>query len=129
MSDYCEWPEFYAESFHVAKKEHRCCECGAQIKVGEKYLNFRSKYGGEFYVSKQHMVCRELCMSIRDLLQNGDCLCFGELYDEGYEIYRDTPRRIRSLYARWKFQKEKGRAPKFLPQWNDFTAPNGLVKK
>jgi hypothetical protein len=129
MSDYCEIPEFWSESFYIAKKQHRCCECMAPINIGEKYLSFRCKFDGQFSVFKQHMVCRELCMSIRDLIQEGECLYFGELYHGEVEVYKSTPKRVRSLYARWKFQRVKGRAPKFLPQWTDFTAPNGSVSK
>jgi hypothetical protein len=79
--DDCEIPEFYSEDFPVAAKEHRCCECRAPINVGEKHLYCRMKYDGEFQTYRQHMLCRELCMLIRDN-GYGDCVYFGGLRDE-----------------------------------------------
>lgn len=79
MSYDCEIPEFYSESFPIARKQHRCIECHAPIVVGEKHLSYRMKYDGMFESGRQHMVCRELCMLIR---HNSECIPFGGLKEE-----------------------------------------------
>src|SRR5579875_1654788 len=83
--DYCEYPEFYSESFPRAKKEHRCIECFAPIEIGEMHLYYRGKWDNEFSVGRQHMLCRKLCMFIRDEFQDGECFGFGDLF----ETWRD----------------------------------------
>lgn len=102
---YCdiETPEFYAEDFPVARKVHRCCECSAPINVGEKHLYVRAKQDGEFWRERQHMLCRELCMHIRDEL--GECICFGGLKEEWQDGDwnfgpKAEKRKARTLYAR-----------------------------
>src|SRR5579875_1743949 len=63
--DYCEYPEFYSESFPRAKKEHRCIECFAPIEIGEMHLYYRGKWDNEF--------------------KDGECFGFGDLF----ETWRD----------------------------------------
>jgi hypothetical protein len=77
MSDSCERPEFYAETFPIARKAHACCECDAPINVGEKHLKATGKSDGEFWEARQHMLCRELCMLMGET--DGECFCFGEM--------------------------------------------------
>lgn len=50
---FCEYPEFYSESCHIARKEHKCCETGRIIKPGEKYWKCRMKFDGDFVEYKQ----------------------------------------------------------------------------
>lgn len=75
----CEIPEFYSETFPKAAKVHKCCECKAPIEVGEKHLYYRMKSDGAFWHERQHMLCRELCMILRDADFVEDCIPFGEL--------------------------------------------------
>lgn len=44
----CEYNEFYRESPHVARKEHKCCETGRLIQPGERYWRCRMKFDGDF---------------------------------------------------------------------------------
>lgn len=88
---YCEWPEFYSESFPKAAKEHRCCECSAPIERGEKHLYYRGKWDGDFSTGRQHELCREVCMYIRDKYQGGECFAFGHLFETWGEFFWNKP--------------------------------------
>lgn len=77
---YCEWPEFYSESFPKARKQYWCCECAAPIAVGEKHLYWRGKWGGDFSDGRQHMLCREACMLLNS--DRDECFGFGDLWEE-----------------------------------------------
>jgi hypothetical protein len=46
-----------AESFPVARKQHRCIWCGEPILRGEKYRHERSVYDGEMQDHKWHLEC------------------------------------------------------------------------
>jgi hypothetical protein len=91
-------PEFYAEAFPTAAKQHWCCECNAPIERGEKHLYARGKNEGQFWDVRQHIACREICMAIK---HEDDCICFGELKEWWDASGRDLPRhhRLRSLMA------------------------------
>ncbi len=49
--------EFYAEEFPVARKEHKCCECGEKILPQNKYHKAVGKWEGDFQVFKTCMPC------------------------------------------------------------------------
>ena len=116
---YCEWPEFYNESFPKAKKKYKCVECYAPIEVGEKHLYYRGKWDNEFSDGRQHMLCRELCMKINrattDRNTRDECFAFGDLYEEWAECdlgnNRDKVLRKdwRDLFARIKARDRKHR--------------------
>ncbi len=76
----CEMPQYYAWTEPIARKEHKCCECDAPILKGEKHLcvNVCWEYRPERY--RQHILCAEACMLVRDSGMNDDeCLYFGGL--------------------------------------------------
>ena len=77
----CMIPEFYAYSEPVARKQHQCCECHAPILPGEKHFHYRGKWDGHLETGRQHLVCMEACMLIRDHLNDGECIGFGQLND------------------------------------------------
>lgn len=79
-----EMPDFYHDSFPVARKAHTCCECGENIKPGQKYQKFIGKWYGEVSTYKTCMPCyniREkycpygyIFTGLREAI--GDCLGF-----------------------------------------------------
>ena len=77
-------PDFFNETHVVAKKDHVCCECGRNIKSGERYEYIAGKWDGEFQVFK---TCKQ-CEQIR----KDFCVCnLGSLQEEigellGYEV-------------------------------------------
>lgn len=110
---YCEIPEFYYETFPKARKPYRCVECSAPIEVGEKHLYYRMKFDGDFDHARQHMVCRELCMLLRDEFNDFECIGFGSLHEEwenfDFGDRDDKQKKARSLYAAIKWRERKHR--------------------
>ena len=52
----CEMPVVYHHSTPVARKEHRCCDCGGLIEVGEKYHAHNGVWDGR---GRTHKICRD----------------------------------------------------------------------
>lgn len=108
----CEIAEFYTYTEPVARKQHKCCECSAPIEKGEKHFRAFGKwtFGTDAY--RQHFLCMEACMLIRDKFNGGDCIAFGRLmetfselreYGKGKEVYRQ----LRSLMAKIKWRERR----------------------
>lgn len=100
--DDCEMPEFYEDSWHVARKSHLCDECYTRIKPGEKYLTCRGKWDGEFQVFKQHEECLAACLAARHWMKD-QCVPFGgllEWYGEWGHEKRHWPKKLRSALAK-----------------------------
>lgn len=89
MSSFCEIPDFYEWAEPVARKQHRCCECEAPIMPGEKHFRCAGKWDGEVSSYRQHLVCMEACMWVRDHF-GGECIPFGGLKEEFDEIRCDA---------------------------------------
>jgi len=116
---YCEWPEFYAESYPKARKRHRCIECWSPIDIGEEHLYYRGKWDGDFSTGRQHLLCRDMCMSMRSRDQYDECVPFGSMLEEWPEHHAsstenrkhwdDKDRKQRSMMARIKWRKRKHR--------------------
>lgn len=54
--------DFYQETFPVARKIHKCCECGGNILPKQKYSLVVGKWEGNF---KKYRTCMP-CYCIRD---------------------------------------------------------------
>lgn len=99
--------EFYSETFPVARKVHRCCECRAPILVGEKHLYARGKNEGDFWYVRQHLACRDACMAIARI---DGCICFGDMSEwwmENKPAYEHPE--IRKLVAKviWRARRRQ----------------------
>jgi hypothetical protein len=116
MSYGCEvYPEFYEWSEPVARKEHRCCECDAPSLKGEKHFVAVGKWGGDFDTHRQHLLCCEACMFIRDHFEDGACIPFCSLIEWWNECPKggcaEEWKELRSLMARifWREHRSKTR--------------------
>ena len=105
----CELPSFYITSELVARKSHRCCECSSLILPGEKYLLCSGRWDNQISRYRQHLICAEACMLIRDSFNDHECIPFGglmEFWDEMRPLPRgprwaadDSTRKLRGLMA------------------------------
>jgi len=66
-------PELIRKKTPLARKEHRCSECGSVITVGERYEYVSGKWEGDFSTYK---TCPD-CVAIRDALDEMPCFCWG----------------------------------------------------
>lgn len=82
MSMSCDWggPSVYSESEVVARKEYPCVECCAPILKGERHLRWAGLWDGSWSYGRQHLLCRDACVWIRDAL-NDECIPFGALHE------------------------------------------------
>lgn len=103
-------PSVYREAEVVARKEHPCVECNAPILKGEKHLRYSGCWDGSWGGGRQHLLCRDACVWIRDVL-NEECIPFGALF-EWWEEHRypgaleeawgAKPEEMPRLEANWK---------------------------
>ncbi len=121
----CLIADFYTHSEPVARKRHVCCECRAPILPGEKHFSYRGKWDGQIETGRQHLLCMEACMFIRDELNDGECLGFGMLNEflgdmhwELKERGNEKIRKLRSMIAgiRSRERKNPPSPPKGGPQ-------------
>ena len=78
-------PSFYSITSRTARKPHRCCECGYQIKPKEAYRVVSGKWEGDVSSHKQ---C-ERCADLSDSLSETTCVYIGGLFDN-YEEYLEA---------------------------------------
>jgi len=83
-------PRCYLETVRTARKDHSCCECGKQIKTGEKYEEVTGIWDGH---PDRHRTCI-ICVRIRShYCPNG--FLFGELRETLFEClgfnYTEVP--------------------------------------
>lgn len=114
MRDYCDWggPSVYGEKEVKARKAHSCVECSALILPGEIHLVYSGCWDGSWSGGRQHLLCRDACVWIRDVL-NEECIAFGELSEwwsnnkhvrdhVSYEDWRAaTPERRKQFERMW----------------------------
>lgn len=97
----CEIAQCFVDKIVTGRKPHICCECGCRIEKGERHGVSSGvwSYGPARY--RQHMLCREACIAIRDDLTGGECIGFGTLMDEWGEQFRCVERghRVRTMIA------------------------------
>lgn len=52
--------EFSNSSVRQANKKHTCEICTSDIEKGEKYLNLKYKFDGDFYNDHRHIICSKI---------------------------------------------------------------------
>lgn len=114
-------PEFCTETWRVARKQHKCCECsrraharGRRIEPGERYLEYRGKWDGDMdtyrVCSRCHRVRKALVKAkataarafveahptwtwARDEIADAYCWTFGDLREDLREFNRNKNRK------------------------------------
>jgi hypothetical protein len=103
-------PDFFQKEFRKARKQHKCCECGEKILVGEKYMRNFGIYDGD---ASNYKVCG-VCEWVRDTLDmDSDDDMFTELWENvGYNGYDFSKEAVIA-----KFCKDKNEPfdEKYLP--------------
>jgi hypothetical protein len=111
----CEIPQFYSTREVRAAKKHKCCECAAWIDKGEAHLYCVGKWFNRREVDayRQHLICADACMMIRDEYNDRECIAFGELFEflggtDVHERRTDNKNKpLRDLLARIKNRERK----------------------
>lgn len=78
----CEIPEFCAERWVAARKEHACCECGHPIVTGERHQAVSGKWHGGVATYRTCECCAKARCALTEKWAVGDCVPFGHLSDE-----------------------------------------------
>ena len=80
--DYDSMPSVFRwQQINRAKKKHFCCECGTAIHPGEAHGYGFGVWSGDASSFRQHRDCEAACVYVRDKMRDGECLCFGELFE------------------------------------------------
>ncbi len=83
-------PDDYAEvcesAVKTARRAHKCCECGAEIKARDSYEHTVMKYEGEWLSYKTCL----LCVEIRTVFTCGKSWLFTTLWDDMREYAFDS---------------------------------------
>lgn len=74
-----EAPSVYRESFPIARKAYKCCECGTLIRPGQKHQVFTGLWDGVWQTFRTCLPC----YNIRE--DYCECAPFGKLYEAFYE--------------------------------------------
>lgn len=87
---YCDYdsPQWFRERVGVARKAHRCCECGCDIRPGERYEYAVGQWDGDISTFK---TC-ERCLSFRKwMVANFRCFCWsmGNLLQDARDLADD----------------------------------------
>lgn len=110
--------EFVNRREVVARKPHRCSDCGGEIAAGERHLVAAYKFEGEFACERQCDPCREAAGEFGYHLLGGDLWAmFAEEWDNGAHIQaclnRLTTARakehMRQRYLRYQEQRAEQR--------------------
>lgn len=91
----CALAKIYEATERTARKAYKCCECGCEINKGERYLQCSGLWEWGYESHRQHLVCADACMVIRDKIDN-ECIPFGYLM-EWYGEFRSDIRDNRSV--------------------------------
>lgn len=74
-------PKVYSWTEPIAQKEYVCCECKRKILRGQRYFKAEGLWDGQWSTFRQHLICLQACMYVRDNMNGGDCIAFGGLMD------------------------------------------------
>ena len=113
--DSSDGPEFMTTRYLVARKAHKCIECGKRVKIGQKYQRVAGVWDKEF---DSFATCLH-CAALRNAFEyfEGDCIpafstlyecvkeCFGPQYSWAARGPDLSTSHMRELIDRKRFEK------------------------
>jgi hypothetical protein len=110
MGCYCDYdgPQFLVVHYRTARKQHKCCECGHVIELGECYEHVVGKWEEQLSTFD---TC-ELCTELRDALADyySGCFTYGDLSEEYLDYLQDKlPEQAGALHAAVFYKHRKGK--------------------
>lgn len=82
MGHYCEVQcDFYSERRVRARKQHKCCETGRVIEVGEFYWRCVGSWEGEFGSFAQSEAAYHYARYANSIDPDSSCIGFGGIYE------------------------------------------------
>jgi len=101
-----EMPEAYKEKDRIARKPHKCCECGGGIAVGQIYSYASGVWEGQ---GESYKTCKP-CHSMRSLVCSWSWVDeyppFGELIEWATETVKDD-KTSKAMVEEWLQGQEK----------------------
>lgn len=76
-----EYPQAYCEKFRIARKPHKCCECGGIILYKERYHYCSGVWDGQGQSYKTCVDCHELRKDINSTNSYDSGACLGGLVE------------------------------------------------
>lgn len=113
---YCsgELPIVYRAARPIARKQHKCYECGVTISAGERYENVFAIYPGDTR-GNVFKTCVH-CLAVRDLVESRlQCFCWehGNLHENVCDVLAEASWRYPGLaFAVGRIEAEKWKAVK-----------------
>jgi len=87
MSCYCDFngPNVFEEIRHVARKQHKCYECGEPINKGDTYYRISGMWESSWNHFKHCDCCHEEVMVLRE---KNVCYEYGNINEQYAELWR-----------------------------------------
>jgi len=85
----CDSPAVTWKTTQTARKEHKCCECGSTIGIGEKYYQIKGVWDSAFETYRMCMPCSQVTKAA---VSDGICFCLGDLWETVGTNYEDAAR-------------------------------------
>lgn len=103
-------PAFYAASVVRARKQHKCCECRTEIKIGEKHEKATGKWEGKIATYRTCLKCKELWQRVSSEVPD-ICMAHSALNDEIYnsELIVIDKQKIEVITVDWLQRSLNGR--------------------
>lgn len=80
-----EYPQAYCEKLRIARKPHKCCECGGTIFYKEQYHYCSGVWDNRGESYKTCMDCYQLRSDINSISSYDEGVCLGELREYIFE--------------------------------------------
>ena len=86
-----EAPSVFSCEYPTARKEHKCCECGRTIRIGDRYEMFKGIWEGKAGRFKTCKPCADLRGELAKMDYDREAPPFGYLRDAAHDADMEWP--------------------------------------